>query len=81
MHVTMYNLKLRIVQSYEQVLGPMGSDKRGPTVVRYVLPPTLICDMNPQNWFYLIIHDRTFHKNALSNFTITVDLGKAVCFC
>ena len=32
MHVLMYDSKLRIIQSYEQVLGPMGSDKRGPTV-------------------------------------------------
>jgi len=28
-----HDLKLRIIQSYEQVLGLMGSDKRGPTVV------------------------------------------------
>jgi len=32
MHVLMYDSKLWIIQSYEQVLGPMGSDKRGPTV-------------------------------------------------
>ena len=32
MHVLMYDAKLRIIQSYEQVLVPMGSDKRGPTV-------------------------------------------------
>jgi len=32
MHVLMYGSKLRIIQSYEQVLGPMGSDKQGPTV-------------------------------------------------
>jgi len=33
MHVLMYISKLQIIQSYEQVLGPMGSDKRGPTVL------------------------------------------------
>ena len=32
MHVLIYDAKLRIIQSYEQVLVPMGSDKRGPTV-------------------------------------------------
>ena len=32
MHVLMYDAKLRIIQSYEQVLVPMGSDKRGPTI-------------------------------------------------
>ena len=32
MHVIMYDAKLRIIESYEQVLIPMGSDKRGPTV-------------------------------------------------
>ena len=47
----------------------------------YTLSPTLICD--PQNWpgFILSFMTGFFHKNALSNFTITVDLGKAVCFC
>ena len=32
MQVLMYDAKLRIIQSYELVLVPMGSDKRGPTV-------------------------------------------------
>ena len=32
MHVLMYDSKQQIIQSYEQILGPMGLDKRGPSV-------------------------------------------------
>ena len=32
MHALMDDSKLQIIQSYEQGLGPTGSDKQGPTV-------------------------------------------------